>query len=184
MVDDGQIVWHVVIQPREQAVLRYDFAYAGYGVTATLPAVNMSFYDAASSTTVMLTGQPSSFQTKTPLWAQAKADLRVGPGSQQAVSATVSNLDVAASRQGSLILRVTDLTGTVVLSTTTQVSLGAGASRGYSLAYTAPDEGLYVLEVALRYGDQVTPVIDDFLTVRENLVYLPLTLRNYPPGVR
>jgi hypothetical protein len=179
VVDGDQIVWHAIIQPREQAVLRYDFAYAGYGVTATLPAVNMGFYDAASSTTVMLTGQPSSFHTKTPLWAQATADLRVAPATQQTVSVAVSNLDTAAGHQGSLILRVTDVTGTeVLMSTTTPVSLVAGSSQNYDLIYTAPDEGLYVLEVALHYGDETTSVICDLLKVRENRVYLPVVLRN------
>ena len=50
--------------------------------------------------------------------------------------------------------------------------------QNYDLAYTAPDEGLHVLEVVLHYGDETTPVICDLLTVRENQVYLPVVLRN------
>jgi hypothetical protein len=113
-----------------------------------------------------------------PLWAQATARLQVPPATQQTVSLTVSNLDTAAGHQGSLILRVTDITGTEVLRTTASVSLGAGGSQNYGLAYTAPDEGLYVLEVSLHYGDETTPVICDLLKVRENRVYLPVVLRN------
>jgi hypothetical protein len=94
------------------------------------------------------------------------------------VSLTVSNLDTAAGHQGSLILRVTDITGTEVLRTTASASLGAGGSQNYDLAYTAPDEGLYVLEVSLHYGDETTPVICDLLKVRENRAYLPVVLRN------
>ena len=179
LVTGNQIMWYVEIQPREQAVLRYDFAYAGFGVTVTLPGVNMSFYDAASSADATLTGQPTSFQAKSPLWAQATASLRVGPNTQQLVPATVSNLDTSASHQGSLILRVTDITGTQILSTATSVSLPAANSQAYGLSYTSPVvEGLYILEVTLRQGDVTQSLINDLLTVRMNRIYLPLVLRN------
>lgn len=90
----------------------------------------------------------------------------------------MTNMDGGSAQQGDLVLRVWDIRGAEVLSDTTHVSLGAGASREYDLTYTAPDEGLYVLEVSLRYGDETTAVIYDLLDVRMNRIYLPLVLRH------
>ena len=36
-----------------------------------------------------------------------------------------------------------------------------------------------MLEVSLHYGDETRSVVYDPLVVRENLVYLPVVLRNY-----
>ncbi|HUT20692.1 MAG TPA: hypothetical protein VM366_16160, partial [Anaerolineae bacterium] len=181
VVRDGAVVWHRIIQPRETVVSHVEFDYADYGVEATLPAATMQFYDPADDAMITLSSDPLTFQAKIPLRASADADLQVAPDSQQTVVATVTNVDSSSARQGDLVLHVWTITGTEVLSTTAPVSLGAGASQDYDLIYTAPDEGLYVLEVSLRYGDETTPVICDLLKVRENRVYLPVVLRNQRP---
>jgi hypothetical protein len=157
---------------------------ADYGVEATLPAATMQFYDPADDAMITLSSDPLTFQAKIPLRASADVDLQVAPDSQQTVVATVTNVDSSSARQGDLVLHVWTITGTEVLSTIAHVSLGAGGSQDYDLAYTAPDEGLYVLEVALHYGDETTPAIYDLLKVRENQVYPPVVLRNWDAGAR
>ena len=180
-VSDGEIVWYRVIQPRETVNLRYAFDYSGdYAAEAVLPPVHWSFYDAADDVNVTLSTDAISFHARSPLRAQGTADTIVSPGTQQAVPITVTNMDSGSAQQGDLTLQVRTITGTNVLSTTTHVSLGAGASHDYSLAYTAPDEGVYVLEVSLHYGDEAMLVVYDLLKVGANPVYLPLVLRNRP----
>jgi len=178
IVDGGQITWHRIIQPREQIALAYDFAYADYGTAVTLPVVSMSYDDLAGTLQLTLSSQPQSFQTKQPLWGKASASNPVGSGSSQIISTTVSNLDTDAGHQGTLITRLTNITGTEILSATTQVSLTAGDTQTYNLPYTAPiEEDTYILEVSLRQGNVTQSLINGFLTVGLKEVYLPLILK-------
>ncbi|MDY7078198.1 MAG: SBBP repeat-containing protein, partial [Chloroflexota bacterium] len=179
LVQDGAIVWYRVIQPREITDLHVEFDYAGYGVTATLPSATLQFYEPATAAVVTISSDPLTFQAQAPLRAGADVDLLVAPDTQQTAEVMVTNLDGGSAYQGDLALHVWTITDTEVLSATTHVSLGAGASQDYNLTYTTPVEGLYVLEVSLHYGDETRSVVYDPLVVRENLVYLPVVLRNY-----
>jgi hypothetical protein len=179
VVSGGEITWHQVIQPRETVNLQYAFDYSGdYAAEATLPPVYWSLYDAADDVDVTLDTGAISFYARAPLHARGTANAIVGPQTQQAIPVTVTNMDSGSTRQGDLTRQIRTITGTEVLSTTTHVSLGASASQNYDLAYTAPDEGLYVLEVLLHYGDEATLVVYELLKVRENFVYLPVVLRD------
>jgi len=180
VVQNGAIVWHRVIQPREIIAFHADFDYAGYGVTATLPAATMRFYDPADDAIITLTGEPLLFQTQSPLRASADASTWVAPSSVQTVAVTVNNLDASATQQGDLTLRLSTITGTNILSTTAHVSLGSLANQVYDLPYTAPnvDDGLYILQVDLSYEDLTTSVMYDLLKVAWRRIYLPVVVRN------
>jgi len=181
-VSGDEIAWHQIIQPRETAKLQYAFDYGGaYAAEATLPPVYWSFYDAADDVNVTLNTGSISFYARSPLRAQGTASAIVPPGVQQTVPVTVTNMDSGSAQQGDLTLQVRTITSTEVLSTTTHIWLGAGASHHDDLTYTAPDKGLYVLDVSLHYDDETMPVVYHLLKVRKNRVYLPLVLLDYDP---
>jgi hypothetical protein len=177
-VSGGKIIWNQIIPAHETIVLGYDFTYSGpYGQEVNLPIVSLSFYDAAANNTLTLNTDPISFQAKIPLRINSNADLSVPPNTQQSISVNVTNMDSLTPQQGDLTLRLQQINGTELYDTTTHVALGANSGQVYNLAYFAPAEGFYLLQVFLNYGGNTTPIISDILTVKHNQSFLPVILK-------
>jgi hypothetical protein len=178
----GEITWHPIVQPRETVLLQYTFQYTGgYAAHVALPPVHWIFYDAVDDVNISLNTGPVPFHAWSPLWAQGTANTLVSPRKQQTATIHVTNLDATTIQQGDLELVVLSLDGPEVVSTTTHVALAAGTSQDYDLIYTAPDAGLYVLEVSLQYDEETTSVIHNLLAVQGQRVYLPLVMKAYTP---
>jgi len=149
------------------------------GATVNYPEAELEMSNLEASEVVTFTGNTAPFVSQPPLVGYGVPPTQVIQGESVSIPITVTNRSEAEVVSGTVHLHLTTLTGTLVYSTSQEVSVPASGSVVTTLLLVADvPEGTYLIAASVESNGGSYRVFEEYLVVPHR-IYLPVILKSF-----